>query len=65
MVTGSYSTAQRSAGKKADVARSRSVGHAAKNDTWDSLVRGTINLSLIEQHDLVLQGISMPRLTGR
>lgn len=62
MVTGSYSTTQLSAGKKADVARSRSVDHAAKNDTWDSLVRATINLSLIEQHDLVLQGISMLRL---
>lgn len=62
MVTGSYSTTQRSAGTKADVARSRSVRHSAKNNLWDSLVRATINLSLIEQHDLVLKGISMTQL---
>lgn len=62
MITGSFSAKLRSAGKKADVSRSRYVRHSAKSDLWDSLVRNTINLSLIEQHDMVHQGISMTQL---
>lgn len=61
-MTGSFSAKQRSTDPKAGVSQSWFVRHSAKSDLWDSLVRNTINLSLIEQHDLMLQGISMARL---
>lgn len=62
MVIGRYSATQCAAGKEADGARSRCVRHSTKTDLWDSLVSNTINLSLIEQHNLVRQGISLTRL---
>lgn len=62
MVSGRYSATQRSAGKKVDGAWSRNVRRSAKNELWDLLVNNTIKLSLIEQHDMVHQGISMTQL---
>ena len=64
MATSSPSATQLVADKKRDGARSGHIRHSAKSGLWGTLVNKTINLSRIEQHDMVQQGIPMSQLNN-
>lgn len=64
MATSSTSATQLVADKKRDGTRSGYIRHSARSALWDTLVNKTINLSLLEQHDMVQQGISMTQLNN-
>jgi len=64
MATSSPSATQLVADKKRDGARSGYICHSAKNALWDTLVNKTLNFSLLEQHDMVQQGIPMTQLNN-
>ncbi|MDP2406866.1 MAG: antitoxin Xre/MbcA/ParS toxin-binding domain-containing protein [Hydrogenophaga sp.] len=64
MATSSPSATQFVADKKRNGARPGYTRHSARSALWDTLVNKTINLSRIEQHDMVRQGIPMSQLNN-